>query len=434
MKSILAALLAVTQANVHEYWAEHNYLCNVCENSVQFVIAGGDMDDFQACTDGQDREFSTVCTKIRAQQQEVLTMQAESGMNSYQICEQLNFCGDWEDDDLDKSWVWDQQIINTINNDPSSTWKAALPKQFEGWTLGAIRKTKLGTIVDPDHKYKLPYKQEPTDAEVRALPTDFSTIDEWPYCASITGHIRDQSSCGSCWAFGSTEAFNDRLCISNVTSSTDTFLQLMSTEDTNSCCSGASCGFSNGCNGGQPTAAWQWFESAGCPSGGDYSDEGKTDTCEPYSLPPCAHHVTNASYTPCPTSEYHTPKCVSECTNKGYSKTWKDDKHYAGKAYSLRSVNSIMQDLVEYGSVTAAFTVYQDFLSYKSGVYVHKTGSALGGHAIKIIGYGTENGVDYWLCNNSWNDTWGDNGFFKIKKGVNECGIESDVSSGNPKS
>ena len=97
---------------------------------------------------------------------------------------------------MDKSWVWDQQIINTINNDPSSTWKAALPKQFEGWTLGAIRKTKLGTIVDPDHKYKLPYKQEPTDAEVRALPTDFSTIDEWPYCASITGHIRDQSSCG----------------------------------------------------------------------------------------------------------------------------------------------------------------------------------------------------------------------------------------------
>ena len=161
---------------------------------------------------------------------------------------------------------------------------------------------------------------------------------------------------------------------------------------------------------------------------------GKSDTCEPYSLPPCAHHVTNASYTPCPTSEYHTPKCVSKCSNTGYSKTWSSDKHYAGKAYSLRTVNSIMQDLVEYGSVTAAFTVYQDFLSYKSGVYVHKTGSALGGHAIKIIGYGVENGVEYWLCNNSWNDTWGDNGFFKIKKGVDECGIEQDVSSGNPKS
>ena len=92
-----------------------------------------------------------------------------------------------------------------------------------------------------------------------------------------------------------------------------------------------------------------------------------------------------------------------------------------------------MQDLYEYGSVTAAFTVYEDFVSYKSGVYEHKTGRALGGHAIKIVGYGVEDGTDYWLVMNSWNDSWGDNGYFKIKRGVDECGIESQVSSGNPK-
>jgi cathepsin B len=354
-------------------------------------------------------------------------------MNEYQICEQFDFCGEWVDDHDELQFVWNPSIVETVNNDASSSWKAAYPTQFEGWTYGNIKKLKLGTVVDPDHSYKLPYKAEPTDEEVAALPTNFDTVTAWPYCSATSGHIRDQSSCGSCWAFGSTEAFNDRLCISNVTGS-QTFLQLMSTEDTTACCSGASCGFSNGCNGGQPTAAWQWFESAGCPSGGDYGDMGKTDTCEPYSLPPCAHHVTNASYTPCPTTEYHTPKCVSSCTNTGYSKSWSGDKHYAAKAYSLRTVNSMMQDLVEYGSLTAAFTVYQDFLTYKSGVYVHTSGSALGGHAIKIIGYGVENGVEYWLCSNSWNNSWGDNGFFKIKKGVNECGIESDVSSGNPKS
>jgi cathepsin B len=48
--------------------------------------------------------------------------------------------------------------------------------------------------------------------------------------------------------------------------------------------------------------------------------------------------------------------------------------------------------LVTNGPVTAAFTVYEDFVSYKSGIYKHTTGSALGGHAVKIIGYGTENG------------------------------------------
>eukprot|EP00483_Globobulimina_turgida_P006960 UN06974 len=215
-------------------------------------------------------------------------------------------------------------------------------------TLADIRRTRLGAIIDPEHVYKIPEKVATVG---RAAPTDFNSITAFPYCAAITGHIRDQSSCGSCWAFGSTEAFNDRICISNITHGT--FTQLVSVEDTNACCSGASCGFSNGCNGGQNTAAWGWFTTAGCPSGGDYNDRGKTDTCEPYSLPPCAHHVTNASYTPCPTSEYHTPKCTSKCTNTGYAKTWSADKHYAAKSYSLRSVAANMQDLVTYGSVTA---------------------------------------------------------------------------------
>ncbi len=154
----------------------------------------------------------------------------------------------WVDEDFDGEHVWNPELIASINNDPESTWTAALPKPFEGLTIGQIRKSRLGAVVDPDHVYELTPKVCPSNDVAAALPTDFSSIDAWPYCASITGHIRDQSSCGSCWAFGSTEAFNDRLCISNVSSST--FLQLLSTEDTAACCSGASCGFSNGCNGG----------------------------------------------------------------------------------------------------------------------------------------------------------------------------------------
>ena len=45
---------------------------------------------------------------------------------------------------------------------------------------------------------------------------------------------------------------------------------------------------------------------------------------------------------------------------------------------------------MNYGPVEAAFTVYADFPTYKSGVYKHMSGKELGGHAIKIIGWGTE--------------------------------------------
>jgi len=64
-----------------------------------------------------------------------------------------------------------------------------------------------------------------------------------------------------------------------------------------------------------------------------------------------------------------------------------------------------------------------DFFNYKSGVYVHKTGALDGGHAVKILGWGTESGLKYWLCANSWGPAWGMNGFFKIEKG--DCGINS---------
>lgn len=61
------------------------------------------------------------------------------------------------------------------------------------------------------------------------------------------------------------------------------------------------------------------------------------------------------------------------------------------------------------------------------------TGSELGGHAVKLMGWGEEDGVPYWLVANSWNYDWGDGGFFKIRRGTDECGIESMIAAGLPK-
>ena len=72
------------------------------------------------------------------------------------------------------------------------------------------------------------------------------------------------------------------------------------------------------------------------------------------------------------------------------------------------------------------FAVYSDFWAYKYGVYTKTSGASMSGwHAVKVIGWGTQNGLDYWLCVNSWGKRWGSNGLFKIRRGTNEAYCET---------
>ncbi|KAF6199518.1 hypothetical protein GE061_007544 [Apolygus lucorum] len=83
------------------------------------------------------------------------------------------------------------------------------------------------------------------------------------------------------------------------------------------------------------------------------------------------------------------------------------------------------------GPIVAGFVMYEDFLFYKSGVYQHVGGKPLAGHAVRVLGWGTEDSTPYWLVANSWNRDWGDQGLFKIKRGSNECEFEQHFSSGS---
>merc|ERR1712232_1439113 len=192
-------------------------------------------------------------------------------------------------------------------------------------------------------------------------------------------------------------------------------------------------GAGHGCKGG--FSAWEFFKNTGVVTGGDYMESGTGTSCMAYSLAPCAHVVNaSAEYPKCPSREYRSPQCHKRC-EVGYAGSFNRDKLYATTSYSVRGEDQIIKELITKGPLFVAFVVYKDFLTYKSGVYHHPPNprdmyNKLGGHAVTLVGYGVLNGTKYWKIKNSWNEQWGDNGHFLIRRGADEVGIESDVSAG----
>lgn len=71
-------------------------------------------------------------------------------------------------------------------------------------------------------------------------------------------------------------------------------------------------------------------------------------------------------------------------------------------------------------------------MNYTSGVYEDKTGELDIDHDISVVGWGVEDGKKYWLVRNSWGTHWGEHGFFKLIRGVNNIAIESDCAWATP--
>nr|CDJ83389.1 Peptidase C1A domain containing protein [Haemonchus contortus] len=250
------------------------------------------------------------------------------------------------------------------------------------------------------------------------IPESFDARTHWPNCSSLT-HIRDQANCGSCWAVSTAAALSDRICIStNGTKQVN-----ISATDILTCC--YKCGY--GCQGGWPIEAWEYVAREGAVTGGDFLAKS---CCRSYPFPPCGHHGNETYYGECG-GRARTPKCRTSCT-PGYKNSYSDDKIRGKDAYELpNSVKAIQREIMKNGPVVAAFTVYADFSYYKKGIYKHTAGRARGSHAVKVIGWGEEGDVPYWIIANSWHNDWGEEGYFRMIRGTNHCGIEGHMVAGH---
>lgn len=88
----------------------------------------------------------------------------------------------------------------------------------------------------------------------------------------------------------------------------------------------------------------------------------------------------------------------------------------------------MMNEIYNRGPISCGIATTDAFHEYKEGIFYDTTGDLEITHEISIVGWGEQNGVKYWRVRNSWGSYWGDNGFVKIVRGVNNLSIETDCS------
>jgi len=206
---------------------------------------------------------------------------------------------------------------------------------------------------------------------------------DWVSKGAVT-HIRNQGQCGSCWAFATAGALEGAHFIKTKTSVDLSEQELLDCDTVDA-----------GCQGGWMDNAYQWIEdNGGLCKEDDYPYVQRQQRCKKNRCDPVA-----------------STKVVK----------WVD----------IQNDESALMDAVAQRPVAAAIEASTfGFQFYKDGVYQGECTDKVD-HGVLIVGYGTQDGVDYWKVKNSWGETWGKEGYLYIQRGVpgtGKCGLASNTN------
>ena len=203
--------------------------------------------------------------------------------------------------------------------------------------------------------------------------------------------VKNQGSCGSCWAFGTVGPLESKILIQDglVKDLSEQYLVSCNTDGW-------------GCNGG-------WWAH-------DYHlnkiPPGEPDAGAVYETD-FPYQAANVSCNPPHT---HHEKITS----------WR----YVGSEYSVPPVNDIKQAIYEHGPVSAAVCVGSAFQGYSDGVYqTNETCTGYVNHAVVLVGWDDNyqgTGIGTWRLRNSWGSSWGEGGYMNIKYGTSNVGYAAN--------
>ena len=272
--------------------------------------------------------------------------------------------------------------------------RSAIDKKGARWIAG---ETSVSKLSDREKKLRLglikPDETDPAAAEMEMVFFLHEPLVDLPDALDWRANggyyvtpVRNQGNCGSCWAFATAAALESYNLIKDNTPGFDD----NRAEEILLSCSGA-----GSCNGGYIGSASNYIRNTGLPpeSYFPYTATSSDDSCS-YALPGWEDFTSRID-----SWLYITNSSVS--------------------------VDSIKNALHMYGPLVTTLDVYNDFYSYKNGVYEYTTGKRLGGHAVLVVGYKDDpsvNGGGYFIVKNSWGTGWGEGGYFNIAYSeINSC-------------
>ncbi|XP_062090604.1 cysteine proteinase mucunain-like [Humulus lupulus] len=268
------------------------------------------------------------------------------------------------------------------HNKESRTYKVGLNK-FADLTNDEYRATYLGTKMDRKGKLSESRKSDRYAFRVGDSLPDFV---DWRAKGAVAP-VKDQGQCGSCWAFSTIAAVEgiNKLVAGELISLSEQELVDCDTS------------YNQGCNGGLMDYAFEFIiNNGGIDSEEDYPYKARDGQCDTYRKN--AHVVSIDSYEDVPQN---------------------DEK-------------SLMKAVANQPVAVAIEAGGRAFQLYQSGVFTGLCGTQLD-HGVAAVGYGTENGKDYWIVRNSWGDSWGEAGYIRLERNMasashGKCGIAIEPS------